>query len=69
MILFDGVQSLDVSGPLDVLAGANSCRSRRNGRAGTGWLAGKLQGAEKYDASAYLSSSRSRSYGIDHLVL
>jgi len=29
--LFDGVQSLDVTGPLEVFAGANSWRSRRGG--------------------------------------
>ena len=29
MILFDGVQSLDVTGPLEVFAGANSWRAQR----------------------------------------
>jgi hypothetical protein len=34
IVLFDGVQSLDVTGPLEVFAGANSRASRRDGRDG-----------------------------------
>ena len=31
IVVFDGVQSLDVTGPLEVFAGANSGRSRTGG--------------------------------------
>jgi transcriptional regulator GlxA family with amidase domain len=32
IVLFDGVQSLDVTGPLEVFAGANLLLSRRDGQ-------------------------------------
>ena len=32
LVLFDGVQSLDVTGPLEVFAGANQWRTARRGR-------------------------------------
>ena len=44
MVLFDGVQSLDVTGPLEVFAGANSWRTRR-GRGGAASTAGSVSTA------------------------
>ncbi|HUA28666.1 MAG TPA: GlxA family transcriptional regulator [Streptosporangiaceae bacterium] len=32
IVVFDGVQSLDVTGPLEVFAGANACLANRDGR-------------------------------------
>ncbi len=45
IVLFDGVQSLDVTGPLEVLAGANSWLAAAGDRPGSGcarqaWAAG-----------------------------